>query len=248
MCSNYFDCVSDPPGPPRNVQVDDITKTSCKLTWEIPENDGGSPITGYFIERSSGYSSRWTKVNKNATTELELNLNDLSEGTEYNLRVCAVNAAGVGKPSETTGTFKAKDPFDPPGRPGQPEVTEITKDEATIVWAAPDSDGGAEIENYIIEMRRAGEAKWQVTNKKQKVTELTFTVAELKGETEYEFRVTAENKAGPGPASPPSKPAKYGQYAHKTVWLLCHTLHTHKPLTLWSMPPANLFNMLYTFV
>ena len=140
-----------------------------------------------------------------------MTFDDLVEGTEYNFRICAVNAAGVSKPSETTGQFVAKDPFDLPGKPGRPEVTEITQESATITWVAPETDGGAPIFNYAVEMRRAGDVKWKVVNKDEKVTDLTFTIKDLKEETEYEFRVTAENKAGMGPPSDPSLPSKYGK-------------------------------------
>ena len=113
---------SDPPNPPINVLVDDITKTSAKLTWETPEFDGGSPITGYIIERQSAFSSRWSKLTKEAITELQLEMTDLQEKEQYDLRVCAVNAAGVSKPSATTGKFTAKNPYEKPGKPGTPEV------------------------------------------------------------------------------------------------------------------------------
>ena len=50
----------DPPGPPTKVKVGEVTKTSCVLTWDVPEFDGGSPVKGYYVERLSG--SRWIKV------------------------------------------------------------------------------------------------------------------------------------------------------------------------------------------
>ena len=134
------------------------------------------------------------------------------EGETYDFRVFAENDAGQGKPCEPI-TFVAKDPYDPPGKPGCPEVKETTKDSASITWAAPDDDGGSPITNYVVEMRRKGDKKWSVVNKTEKVTGLEYTVPDLKEETEYEFRVTAENKAGQGPPSDPSKPCKYGKMA-----------------------------------
>ena len=47
--------LADPPGPPRNLQIEDLTKNSCKLVWEKPSFDGGSKIIGYFVEKSTGY-------------------------------------------------------------------------------------------------------------------------------------------------------------------------------------------------
>lgn len=42
---------SDRPLPPRNVVVSDIKAESCYLTWDAPEDNGGSEITNYIIER-----------------------------------------------------------------------------------------------------------------------------------------------------------------------------------------------------
>ena len=52
----------DPPGPPQNLHIENLTSSSCTLVWEPPSFDGGSEIKGYYIERSSGYSSRFVKV------------------------------------------------------------------------------------------------------------------------------------------------------------------------------------------
>jgi len=39
---------SSPQGP---LEVKDITKTGCKLQWKKPEDDGGSPVKEYEIEK-----------------------------------------------------------------------------------------------------------------------------------------------------------------------------------------------------
>jgi len=44
------------------------------------------------------------------------------------------------------------------------------------------------------------------------VTETKYEVKGLQKGAEYEFRVTAENKMGPGQPSDPSKMAKYGEF------------------------------------
>ena len=97
-----------------------------------------------------------------------------------------------------------------PGAPGRPEVSDLTATSCTLNWTAPEKDGGSKIVNYIIEMRKEGETKWKVVNLSDKVTSLTYKVRGLKEETQYEFRVTAENKAGAGQPSPAAS-AKYGK-------------------------------------
>ena len=158
------------------------------------------------------------KVNKKPTKQCSLTLNDLIEGSDNEFRVCAENDAGVGEPSETSGRFKAKDAFEVPGRPDAPEVSEITAETASLSWSPPSSDGGAPITNYVVEMKAKKDVKWQNVSKGQSVTETEFTVPGLTEGVEYEFRVAAENKAGVGQASQPSKAAKYGQFDSCVMW------------------------------
>ena len=191
-----------------NLQANDVTKTSCTLHWEQPEFDGGSPITGYYVEKLSG--KRWIKVNKKPLTACSLVIDDLIEGSECEFRVFAENDAGAGEPSDTTGRFIAKNPYDVSGRPDAPEVTEITAESASLSWSPPAKDGGAPITNYVVEMKAKTDVKWQNVSKGQPVTETSFKIPGLTEGTEYEFRVSAENKAGVGQPSQPSKVAKYG--------------------------------------
>jgi len=202
----------DAPDAPENVQIDDLTKKSCTLAWQPPAFDGGSPIRGYYIEKCTGYSSRWTKVNREPIKATMMTFDDLIEGSEYNFRVCAENEAGVSKPSEATGTFVAKDPYEAPGKPTDVKVEEITKDCATLAWSPPSDDGGAPITNYVVEMREVGDMKWRVANKGQVTKDASYKMTGLREGASYEFRISAENKAGTGAPSIPSKPAKYGTF------------------------------------
>ncbi|KAI8481238.1 Titin-like [Branchiostoma belcheri] len=54
----------DTPGPPVHVQVREITRESLKLLWSPPENDGGSEIVGFLVERKEKTSVRWERLNK----------------------------------------------------------------------------------------------------------------------------------------------------------------------------------------
>lgn len=184
-----------------------MTKTSCKLTWAAPQTDGGSPVTGYHVEKYTG--TKWIRVTKKPITACTFSLDDLLEGTDNEFRVAAENAAGVGEPSESTGRFIAKDPFEVPGRPEAPEVKDRTENQASLTFKAPESDGGSPITGYIVEMKGKLETKWKVIGKD--VKDLEFVATGLQPDTECEFRVTAVNKAGQGQASPPSKPSKYGK-------------------------------------
>ena len=75
----------------------------------------------------------------------------------------------------------------------------------TITWTPPVSDGGSDICNYVIEKREANATLW-VKATKVTVTDCTHRITGLKEGVKYEFRVSAENAVGVGPASLPSDP------------------------------------------
>lgn len=204
--------LSDPgvPGVPQNLHIDDMTKSSVTLAWDKPDFDGGSPITGYHVERCQAYSTRWTRASKTALTSPMFTIKNLIEGEEYEFRVIAENDAGLSKPSDSTGTFVAQDPYTKPGKAGKPEVR-ISKDTAIVSWMPPADDGRSPITNYVIDRRAAGEIRWKTCNTGEKVKDTSYTVTGLEPGVEYEFRVSAENKAGAGLPSNSSGGFKYGE-------------------------------------
>lgn len=85
------------------------------VNWEEPEHDGGSPITGYWLERKETTGKRWTRVNRDPIKPMTLGVSykvtGLIEGSEYQFRVSAINAAGVGPPSMPSDPAIARDPI-----------------------------------------------------------------------------------------------------------------------------------------
>lgn len=81
------------------------------------------------------------------------------------------------------------------------EAADISKDSLTLQWQPPESDGGAPIEQYIVERREKSEKDWNEVGTvpgaegKKVFSLLDDKVVEGK---EYYYRVKAVNKAGPG--------------------------------------------------
>lgn len=72
-----------------------------------PFNDGGSPITGYVVEKKDKYGE-WEKAVEVGPYATSATVPDLIEGQPYEFRVRAVNKAGLGEPSDATPTIIAK--------------------------------------------------------------------------------------------------------------------------------------------
>ena len=95
---------------PSVPEVSEVTSESCHLSWTPPRSDGGTPITGYIIERRTDVGGRWIPLKLKPTTH-ELDVTDLFEGQKYEFRVIAENKVGAGKPGEPSATVVAKSPF-----------------------------------------------------------------------------------------------------------------------------------------
>lgn len=104
---------SDPPSAPDAPEIDEIFATKCRIQWTPPKSDGGSPLTGYFVERHLQGASRWSKVNKlmTAADVTQLIAEELAEGSEYEFRVIACNKVGQSEPSAPSRMIVAKNPF-----------------------------------------------------------------------------------------------------------------------------------------
>lgn len=111
IVNSYLILTTDVPDSPTHLQATEVTKSSVTLTWEVPQKDGGSPITGYIVERCQQPGSRWTKVTKKSVPDTMYTVPDLIESTDYKFRVAAENAVGVGKPSEPTSSITVKQPY-----------------------------------------------------------------------------------------------------------------------------------------
>lgn len=98
----------DEPGKPGTPDVTDWDKDHVDLRWTPPANDGGSPITGYVIEKREKGSPRWTKAGEVGPDETKGTADNLDEGVEYEFRVRAVNAAGPGEPSDASKSVVTK--------------------------------------------------------------------------------------------------------------------------------------------
>nr|CAD7424747.1 unnamed protein product [Timema monikensis] len=194
--------VDKPTKPEGPLKISDIHKEGCNLKWNAPEDDGGSPIEHYVVEKMDTDSGRWVPVGRSKEPKMEVE--NLQPGQEYKFRVMAVNAEGESEPLEAEKPIIAKNPFDEPGAPGTPEATDWDSDHVDLRWTPPTQDGGSPITGYIIEKREKGSTRWNKAGE-SKGTEPKGRADNLEEGVAYEFRIRAVNAAGPGTPSEASK-------------------------------------------
>lgn len=83
----------DPPGKPKNLEIVNVGKDKCTISFSSPKNDGGSPISGYIIEyRYKG--GVWQKAFPFPVLAYMVTIPNLIEGHEVEFRVSAVSTQG----------------------------------------------------------------------------------------------------------------------------------------------------------
>ena len=82
---------SAPVGP---IKFSDINKTTVTLSWSPPESDGGSPLTGYYIEQQESGKYTFTKTGTTMADITTYCVQRLKEKQEYVFKVYAENKVG----------------------------------------------------------------------------------------------------------------------------------------------------------
>merc|ERR1740128_11344 len=185
-----LDRPSAPLGP---LDVSNVKKESCWLSFRAPLDDGGAPVTHYVIEKMDTSRGTWSEAA--ITSLLTCEVSNLTHMKEYYFRVKAVNSIGESEPLATSSSMVAKNAFDEPDAPGRPKVSDWDSDFVELEWDAPKNNGGSPITGYVIQKKEKGSPFWQnaaqIAGNKCK-----GKAADLVEGTEYEFRVIAINAAG----------------------------------------------------
>ena len=103
-------CIADAPGAPEAPHATKTDRTAINIAWRPPTNDGGNPVTSYIVEKREAGTSQWSPATRAPVKDTNCTVPKLVEGTEYEFRVTAQNAAGPGKPSNASEGIVAAPP------------------------------------------------------------------------------------------------------------------------------------------
>uniref|UniRef100_F7AV37 Myosin-binding protein H n=1 Tax=Ciona intestinalis TaxID=7719 RepID=F7AV37_CIOIN len=190
--------VIDVPSAPTVPKVSNVTAETCYAVWTGPSCNGGCEIKGYVMERKKTKSERWIRLNFDPLQGVEYEARRMIEGTEYQLRVRAVNEVGVGEPSPASIPFT---PLAPCSEPSGFKVSAATDDSLELSWLPPADIGAAGLDGYLLEQQLVGEEdeKWTTVQSNGGLlpnNTSKILMDKLVTGKKYRFRLAAINKAG----------------------------------------------------
>ncbi len=189
------------PGAPRNLTAIPSGPTRIVLSWTVPNDNGGVPITGYQIE-SSADGTNWPDdpLEEDIGNKTTYTDPGLTEGTTRYYRVSAINRIGTGAPSnEASATTQA---ISAPDAPTNLTATASGQTRIDLSWKAPEYNGGAAITGYRIQVSPSGTGNsWTLLQNITGRATTTHSHSGLTAGTTRHYRVRAINSVGPGAPS-----------------------------------------------
>ncbi|XP_034431670.1 neogenin 1a isoform X11 [Hippoglossus hippoglossus] len=187
--------VAGPAGPtptaPRDVVASLVSTRFIKLTWRQPAEPHGDEIT-YSVFYSLEGTSRERVVNTSRPGEMQVTIQSLMPDTKYRFRVVAHNSNG---PGESSAVLKVATQAEVqvPGPAPNLQVVSNTPTSVSLSWDKPLTGNGELLtyKLYYIDKTFGTEQDVDIDGQ-------SYNMNGLKKNTEYSFRVVANNKHGPG--------------------------------------------------
>uniref|UniRef100_A0A3Q3QUW4 Neogenin n=1 Tax=Monopterus albus TaxID=43700 RepID=A0A3Q3QUW4_MONAL len=179
------------PSAPRDVVASLVSTRFIKLTWRPPVEPHGDELT-YSIFYSQEGTSRERVVNTSRPGELQVTIQNLMPDTKYRFRVVARNSNGQGESSAALRVATQAE-VQVPGPAPNLQAVSITPSSVSLSWDKP-LTGNGEILTYKLYYTDKTVGSEQDID----IDTQSYIMTGLKKNTEYSFRVVANNKHGPG--------------------------------------------------
>ena len=145
------------PGLPRDVHKIKGTDRIFYLKWEVPQYDGGAPITHYeIVIEGPGLEYKSTTSGRGFPHPDIADVPSLARGITYDVSLTACNRSHCGhavslqvSPDPIVPTATPSNLADSPGPVRNIRIADSTDDSISLVWDPPTDDGGSAIEEYI---------------------------------------------------------------------------------------------------
>lgn len=177
--------------PPRDVVASLVSTRFIKLTWRPPAEPHGDELT-YSVFYSQDGTTRERVVNTSRPGEMQVTIQNLMPDTKYRFRVVAHNGNGQGESSAALKVATQAE-VQVPGPAPNLQAVSNTPTSVSLSWDKP-LTGNGEILTYKLYYTD----KSFGTEQDIDIDSQTHTMTGLKKNTEYSFRVVANNKHGPG--------------------------------------------------
>ncbi len=182
------------PTAPVPVSAVPNANNAAKVIWNVPSSNGGSAITGYFVQPYKGAVAQPVRTINSATPNYA-SITGLVNGQPYQFQIAARTAVGTGAWSPKTAVITVG----APGVPGTPTAVKVASGSLRNTFAAP-SGNGAPITSFTVTCTSSnGGATKSKVGTASPITVTGATPAKL-----YRCTVKATNSRGTGPASKPS--------------------------------------------
>uniref|UniRef100_A0A4W6EYV0 Myomesin 2a n=1 Tax=Lates calcarifer TaxID=8187 RepID=A0A4W6EYV0_LATCA len=161
----------DEPGPAYDLSFSEVRSHSLIILWKAPVYTGASAVTGYFVDMAKKGSSDFVTLNQEAVSHCYLQVTGLEEGATYVFRVRAINANGVGKPSQRSEPVCAK------ALPGTQEIVAGVDEETGDVFLSLEACEICEMSKFVWSKnyKPIGDCPRLAVSVKGRTSRLTFT-------------------------------------------------------------------------
>ena len=203
--SNHYTletATSSPSAPPENVRVTASSPNNLRIEWEAPPStDQNGIIIGYTLQYRKSNESSYSTV---LPTSIALaNISNLNEFTEYQIKVAAATASGLGPYSDAIVETTSE------GRPvsaPKVQVTGVKAETINITLLPPDiNEINGKITNYQVIYYGEAVDPTVITTDIQPnidwISKIYYSLTQLEENEVYHIRSRIWTKIGSGPYS-----------------------------------------------